>query len=243
MHIIKLDATNSTNSYLRELNKKQVLNDYTVVTCNHQLNGRGQMGTTWESEEGKNLVFSVFKDFSYLDFSNNFYISMAVSLAIIKTLQQFSIGKLKIKWPNDILSEDSKVCGVLIENIIKQDKIKASIIGIGLNVNQTNFVNLPKASSLKLLTGNQFDLNEVLIALVSNLKKEFKLIKDNDFEILKNSYESVLFRKNKPTTFRRNDGTVFTAYIKQVTNSGHLQLLLEDDVLSEFDLKQITLLY
>ncbi|WP_104734557.1 biotin--[acetyl-CoA-carboxylase] ligase [Hanstruepera ponticola] len=243
MHIIKLDAIDSTNSYLRQLSSTKPLKDYTIVMSDYQTKGRGQVGTNWESESGKNLMVSMFKDVSFLELKSHFYISMVVSLAIIKTLQQFSITKLSIKWPNDILSEDKKLCGVLIENVVKQDLLRATIIGIGLNVNQTQFDNLPRASSLKLLSGQHYDINEVLFGLITNIKHYFKILKAKAFDKLKTEYESHLFRKDKPSTFSDTEGNLFSGYIKQVTDSGCLQLLLEDNVLAEFNLKEITLLY
>lgn len=243
MHIIKLDAIDSTNSYLRRLSSKETPVDYTVVMANYQTKGRGQMGTIWNSESSKNLTISVFKSISKLSVDYPFYISMATSLALIKALKSFSIRKLKIKWPNDILAENDKICGILIENVIKKNNLKATIIGIGLNVNQTNFGGLPRASSLKLLTGNTLNLDEVLHTVVKYLKYYFMQLRKGDYEALKQEYESYLFRKNKPSTFRDAEGSVFSGIIKQVTVSGNLQVLLEDNIIKEFDLKEITLLY
>ena len=142
MNIIKLNAIDSTNTYLRQLSMTEVVEDFTVVTANHQTNGRGQMGTQWDSQVSKNLMVSVFKDVSHLDLECNFYISIVVSLSILEALKTFNIKNLKVKWPNDILSENKKIGGILIENIIKQTKLNATIIGFGLNVNQTQFDNL-----------------------------------------------------------------------------------------------------
>ncbi len=243
MHLIKLNATDSTNNYLRKLSNTSVLVDYTVVSADYQTNGRGQMGTIWNSESSKNLTVSVFKDVSKLNIEYPFYISIATSLALIKTLQSFSIPKLSIKWPNDILSEDKKICGVLIENVMKQNSLKESIIGIGLNVNQTNFKGLPKAASLKLLIGKTFILDEVLHTLIKYLKYYFMLVRKQEFNFLKKEYKSYLFRKNKPSTFLDAEGLMFSGIIKNVALSGNLQVLIEDDILKEFDLKDITLLY
>ena len=208
-----------------------------------QTNGRGQMGTAWNSKEGQNLTVSVFKDISFLKIEQHFFISIVTSLALLKTLRTFSITRLSIKWPNDILSENLKVCGILIENIIKQNNFNASIIGIGLNVNQTVFNNLPRASSLKLITGHVYHLDEVLHELIKNLKFYFDKLEQKDYKPLKKEYESFLFRKNKPSTFKDSEGNMFTGFIKKITNSGNLQILLEDEIVKEFDLKEITLLY
>ena len=196
MHLIKLNAIDSTNSYIRKLSSEVELVDYTVVSAKYQTNGRGQMGAVWNSENSKNLTVSVFKDVSKLYLEHPFYISMATSLALIKTVQSFSIPKLSIKWPNDILSEDKKICGILIENVIKQNRLRASIIGVGLNVNQTDFEGLPKAASLKLLLGNTFNLDEVLYTLIKYLKYYFMFLRKEEYDLIKREYESFLFRKN-----------------------------------------------
>jgi BirA family biotin operon repressor/biotin-[acetyl-CoA-carboxylase] ligase len=243
MRIIKLNATNSTNSYLRELISKENLDDFTVVSAKNQINGRGQMGTVWESKTAKNLTFSVFKNISEIDMEHNFYISMVIALSILKTLKELSIPKLSIKWPNDILSENKKICGVLIENVIKQSQLQASIIGIGLNVNQTDFENLPRASSLKEILGKVFVLDEVLVAVILNLKYYFKILEAGNFEFIKKAYEASLFRKNKPSTFKDAEGSMFSGFIKGISGDGKLQVLLEDEIIKTFDLKEITLLY
>lgn len=243
MRIIKLNAIDSTNSYMRRLSSEENLEDYTIVMAKHQTQGRGQMGTVWSSENSKNLMFSVFKDTSKFNLEYPFLISMVTSLAILRTLQSFSITKLSIKWPNDILSEDKKICGILIENVIKQNSLSNTIIGIGLNVNQTEFNNLPKASSLKLITGSIFDLEEVLFETIKNLKHYFRILKRADYSTLKMDYETYLFRKDKPSTFKDSEGFIFSGYIKNVTLFGNLQVLLEDDIIKEFDLKDITLMY
>ncbi|WP_055442838.1 biotin--[acetyl-CoA-carboxylase] ligase [Lacinutrix himadriensis] len=243
MRIIKLNAINSTNTFLKELSSEEGVVDYTVVQTDYQTKGRGQMGTLWTANSGENLMFSVFKDVSFLNFNQHFYISISVSIALIKTLEKHQISKLSIKWPNDILSENKKICGVLIENSIKQSRFKDSIIGIGLNVNQTNFENLPQASSLKLLTGRLFNVDEILLDFIENLKHYFMLLENGNLETLKTTYETYLFRKNKPSTFKDIEGEMFSGIIQSVSQNGNLQVLLEDNVLKEYDLKEIKLLY
>jgi len=243
MHIIKLNAIDSTNSYLKKLCTTEPVSDYTAVIAENQTQGRGQMGTIWNSESSKNLTFSVFKELSDFQFEAPFYISMVVALSLLKTLDALSIPRLSVKWPNDILSADKKICGVLIENVIKQNAIKASVIGIGINVNQITFENLPQASSLKTISGKEYDLNELTIAIINNLKDYFLLLKVKKYIELKKEYETHLFRKNKPSTFKDVEGVMFSGFIKSVSDIGYLQVLLEDNILKEFNLKEITLLY
>ena len=242
MRIIKLNATDSTNSFLKEMISKEVVTDYTIVVAEHQTNGRGQMGAVWDSEKGKNLMFSLFKDLSMHDVEFPFYISMAISLAIIKALRALNIPDLHIKWPNDILSADEKICGILIENVIK-NKLSCTIIGIGVNVNQTTFTNLPKASSLKNITGIHYNLDEILQSIIKHTKYYSLLLQQEKYDAVKNEYELCLFRKNKPSTFRDSKGVLFSGFIKGVTKYGKLQVILEDEIVKKFDLKEIKLLY
>lgn len=243
MTIIKLDAIDSTNSFLRKLYTYKSVEDFTVVTTKLQTNGRGQMGTVWASERCKNLTFSVFVNTSALQMDFPFYLSMVTATAVSAVLQDFFIPKISVKWPNDILSQDKKLCGILIENVMKKGVINASIIGIGLNVNQINFENLPKATSLSAITGKIYDLDEVLEALVKKLKAGILAIEQKQFETIKANYEANLFRKNKPSTFKDAKGNLFSGFIKGVTNEGNLRIVLEDNIVKTFTLKALTLLY
>jgi len=243
MHIIKLDAIDSTNSYLKTLSASSVLKDFTIVTAKTQSQGRGQMGTHWQADSGKNLTMSVYKQFSGVGLEQQFYISMATALALINTLSKFTIPRLFVKWPNDILSDNKKVCGILIENVIKQDRLIASVIGIGLNINQTEFTGVPNASSMRLINGSVFSTEEVLHTLLKELKETYGILEKGDLLNLKKAYEAKLFRKNKPSTFKTAEGNLFSGFIECVTNSGNLQLRLEDNEIREFGLKDISLLY
>jgi len=244
MTIIKLNATHSTNTFMRELLSIKDLEDYSVVWALDQTRGRGQMGTVWNSQPGKNLTVSIYKDISWLGISNHFFISILVSLALIQTLNELMIINLKIKWPNDILSDNKKIGGILIENIIKNNQLKASIIGIGLNVNQTEFDNLPQASSLINITGRIFSLDEILERVLSNLKASFlKLQEDHAFDELKKDYDNTLFRLNKPSTFKDKNNNLFAGYIYGTDRHGNLLVLLENKVIRSFGFKEITLMY
>lgn len=243
MRIIKVSAIDSTNSYLRKMSNEEFVKDYTIIVTDEQKKGRGQMGTIWSSEKGKNLTFSVFKELSSLAIEYSFYVSIVTSLSIIKALKEVNIPNLKIKWPNDILSEKNKVCGILIENVIKNSQLSSCIIGVGLNVNQTQFKKLPKASSLKLITGKHFGLDELLTKIINQLKHYFTRLDKGELTSLKQEYEDLLFRKNKPSTFKNAEGKMFSGFIKGISDFGKLTVLLEDDITKEFGLKEITLLY
>ena len=241
--ILKLDATDSTNQYLKDLLRSENPLDYTIVVAERQLNGRGQMGTVWESEGGKNLTFSVLRRFDSLNVKHQFVLNIAVSLAVYDVLNKLLVPDVTIKWPNDIMSGSKKICGILIENVLKGNRVGKSIIGIGLNVNQTDFSNLDKASSLKRITGRNFNLDELLQGLLECLWLQLESIESKTVSQLLPSYERLLFRKDKPSTFTDAHGEMFMGYIRRVSNSGKLVLELEDKEFKEFDLKEVNLLY
>ncbi len=241
--IIKLGATPSTNLYLRQLMNERPLDDFTIVVAREQTLGRGQMGTTWESEAGKNLTFSILKRLDMLEMTNPFVLNMCVSLAVFNTLTNLNIPDLRVKWPNDILSGHSKICGILIENILSGNRLVSSIIGIGLNVNQKTFKNLPNVSSLSILSGKMFDLDELVVLFRDALKTAFSDLEQKGTAFVKQSYERVLFRKDKPSTFKDAEGTVFMGFIRGVSKQGKLMVALEDEVLKEYNMKEISLMY
>jgi BirA family biotin operon repressor/biotin-[acetyl-CoA-carboxylase] ligase len=243
MYIIKLNAIDSTNTYLKAMTSVTLPKDFTVVVAEQQTEGRGQMGTNWQSEQDKNLTASVFKALKGFNIERQFYISMAVSLAVCKALISLQIPQLRIKWPNDILSANKKICGILIENVIKHNQFQGSVIGFGLNVNQKHFNNLPQASSLTLLTGNLYNKDEVLSKILTELQYYFKLLESKNYKELKAQYEAHLFRKDKPSTFKNTSNETFSGIIKGVEDNGKLKVWTENDIVKTFDLKEITLLY
>ncbi|CAM3306299.1 biotin--[acetyl-CoA-carboxylase] ligase [Zobellia roscoffensis] len=243
MNIIKLDATDSTNAYLKRLLSDVKQADFTVVSAKEQRSGKGQMGAKWESDTGKNLTFSVLRQDLALRANDYFLLNICVSLAVYNTLKAYQVPDLTIKWPNDILSGTSKICGILIENMLSGTLINTAIIGIGLNVNQTFFGTLENASSLKLILGYNFDLDELLHELVESLKSVFLELNTSSKESLWQTYEQVLFRKDKPSTFENKKNELFMGFIRGVSPKGKLQIAMEDNVLKEFDIKEVKLLY
>ncbi len=243
LRIVKLHTTESTNSYLKNLNKTQSLDKNTLVWALEQTNGRGQMGTTWLTEAGKNLTFSVFRKVSQLSLDQQFYVTMAASLAVKNVLEKLLIKNVSVKWPNDIMSGKDKICGILIESVIKKGHLDAVIIGVGLNVNQTNFKNPLRATSIKNLTGIHFDLEEILKMLVDEFFIYTKMIVDGLLQQIKQDYENHLFRRFKPTTFIKKSDNRFVGIIQGVTDQGKLVVLEEDEVLNNYDLKELKLLF
>jgi BirA family biotin operon repressor/biotin-[acetyl-CoA-carboxylase] ligase len=242
MQLIKLDAIDSTNEFLKGLSNKQNLENFTVVTAESQTKGKGQMGSVWSSEAGKNLIMSVLVKGFLFDINQIFTLNIAISLAVIETLESINIPDLSIKWPNDIMSYNKKIGGILIENSIKGEDTITSIVGLGLNVNQTNFENLPKASSLAVIANTTFDKGILLKMIIENL--ELKLQQWNQFsEMFWSHYTDRLFKKGVPMPFSDQNNINFMGIIQGVSTIGKLQVLLEDDSIAEFDIKEIQMLY
>ena len=242
MKLIKLDAIDSTNEFLKALSNKENLENFTVVTAENQTKGKGQMGSEWSSEIGKNLIMSILiKDYLF-DINQIFNLNIAVSLAVIETLESINIPDLSIKWPNDILSYNKKIGGILIENSIKSDGTILSVVGLGLNVNQTNFDNLPKASSLAAICERFFDKEELLLLVVENLEKKLNEW-NKKATVFWDNYSNRLFKKGVPMAFSDQNNQNFMGIIQGVSVIGKLQILLEDDSIAEFDIKEIQMLY
>lgn len=242
MNIIKLSAINSTNDYLKRLSSSQYVEKFTIVVAEHQTDGKGQMGAKWDTAPGKNLTFSVLIKDLLLEINEIFNLNAAVAVSIIQALKTFKIPDLCIKWPNDILAENKKIGGILIENSIKNNGEIFSIVGIGLNVNQTNFEGLPKASSLAAITGREYDKNVVLEAIAQNLIRNVSALLNKNADAIWEKYDKRLYKKGIPMPFESNDKK-FMGIIKGVTRSGNLRLLLEDDSIAEFKIKEVQMLY
>lgn len=242
MRIIKLNAIGSTNTYLKELLRQRPLEDFTVVVTKDQFEGRGQRENSWQTEPNKNLTFSILCNSLNFEAGAQFKLNMIVSVAVYEIITALNIPKLSLKWPNDILSHNKKIGGILIENYVKNNKISNSIIGIGLNVNQTSFSNLQKASSLKIITGQQYDLDNIMFGLINNLKERLTHWKSVEKE-LEINYESLLYRINKPSTFEDQSSNKFVAFIRGVTDSGELILELEGNTVKHYNSKEIRMLF
>ena len=243
MKLIKLNATDSTNDYLKRLQLNADTENWTVVTALSQTAGKGQMGSVWLSEEGKNLTMSILVMDSGIQVQQIFSLNIAVSVAIIIVLEKMGIPNLAVKWPNDIMSGNKKIGGILIENTIKTNTEIISIIGIGLNVNQTNFQNLPKASSLSKIMKKEFDSQMLLKSIFDALQFTFLKLSSHEIGNLWNDYNRKLFKIGIPMPFEKPDGIRFMAIIEEVNVYGKLVLKLEDDSVKAFELKEIAMLY
>lgn len=242
MNIIKLSAINSTNDYLKELLATRYVENFTVVTTENQTGGRGQMGTTWAVEPGKNLTFSLLVKDLLPTVNNIFSLNAGVAVAIAKALVSTGIPGISIKWPNDILAGNKKLGGILIENSIKSDGEIFSVIGIGINVNQQNFEGLPKATSLSLAAGRALDKDAILVAILDNIKLAVSRLINKDENGIWDDYHSLLYKKGVPMPFEKG-GRTFMGIIQSVTPNGSLRVCLEDETMAEYGIKEVQLLY
>ncbi len=243
MNIIKLDAIDSTNDYLKELSRSKIVDNFTIVTTDNQTKGKGQMGSVWKSEIGKNLTMSILIKDVLLNVNQIFDLNIAISLSVIEVLQEYSIPKLTIKWPNDIMSENKKIGGILIENSFKTDNKIESVVGIGLNVNQNHFLDLPKASSLRLISSLEYDLVELISKIYLQIKLNCEILIANKIDLLWEKYHQNLFKKGIPMPFEAENRTKFMGIIQGITKEGKLEVLLQDDSLKTFGIKEIAILY
>ena len=241
MNIIKLNAIDSTNNFLKELSATQILDNFTTVVTENQLKGKGQRGATWVSEDGKNLTFSTYIHHNPAFTNELFTFNVMASIALVKVLEKYQLPQLHIKWPNDILSENKKICGILIENTIKSDGRIHCIIGIGLNVNQMVFQNLPKASSMVILKNMVFDKEVLLNEILKSLKHHYNQLENPT--LLWKKYHTYLYKKGIPVAFENTSKEQFMGIIQGVSTFGKLMVLLENDTIHEYDIKEIKMLY
>lgn len=239
MRLVKLDAIDSTNDFLKKLSRSQTVENFTAVSAENQTKGKGQMGSVWQSEIGKNLIMSLLVKEVLMNKSAIFKLNSCVALSVIEVLQEHSIPNLSIKWPNDIMSGNKKIGGILIENSFKTDSIE-SIVGLGLNVNQTDFEGLPQASSLAVVARKTFDKDALLIAIAETIERNCQSI---DEDLLWEKYQRTLFKKGIPMAFENGQSKRFMGIIDGVESDGKLRLLLEDDSTATFGIKEIKMLY
>lgn len=220
-----------------------MLEDYTIAITDDQSSGRGQMNNSWHSEPFKNLTFSIFTKFKNLQISQQSYLNFAVSNAIFDVLNSMSVPELRIKWPNDIMSGNQKLCGILVETTFTNQKIKNSVIGIGLNVNQEIFPHhLTHASSLKNILQKEFDLEKIMLQLVEKIQHYISEIEVGNFEPIHKNYLENLYKKDVPAAFKNeNTQLFFMGMIKGVASNGNLLIQLEDDSIKEFQIKEVSL--
>jgi BirA family biotin operon repressor/biotin-[acetyl-CoA-carboxylase] ligase len=207
-----------------------------------QYAGRGQQQNKWHSEPGSNLAFSILLNPVFLPVGNQFDLTRVVSLGVYDALHQFLGDGLKIKWPNDVYYNDGKLGGILIENILQGYKIKHSVIGIGLNINQTDFPDwVPNPASVKQILQRNEDKLAILSDICSHIEGWYLKLKAGKTEDVRHAYLSILYWLNRQGQFRSN-GETFAGTIKNVRENG---LLVVENNLNEeleFNFKQIEFL-
>ena len=236
--IIHIRETNSTNNYLKELLQTQNVDEGTVVWADFQSAGKGQRGNGWESEAGKNILFSIVLFPGFIKAGEQFILSQIVSLAVANCLQEYTAG-ISIKWPNDIYWNEKKICGILLENTILEDNIGHSVAGIGININQENFTSeAPNPVSLKQITNRDYNLEEILKTVVDNINVYYQQIKIGNTDFLIKQYKESLFRKDGYHLY--NDGiSDFLARIQDVDSSGLLILKTKEGEERHFAFKEV----
>lgn len=245
MPITHIPSLPSTSDYLRHLaDSAATLEPYDAVRADFQTRGRGQVGNSWESEEGRNLLISVYARPQAVDVARQFVVSMAVSIAVAETVAQLLPPdvrpQVKVKWPNDVYVADRKICGILVENRLAGRMIADTIIGVGLNVNQEVFTSpAPNPVSIKNISGQENDIAQVADALISALRLRLALVDDcDDAEVLR-LYWSLLYRADGSYHNFADAQGPFSAKILSVMPDGHLVLLTQAGERRTYTFKEV----
>ena len=220
--LVFVPECHSTNSLALELSQKEDLPEGTIVITDNQKQGRGQQGNTWVTEPGKNLTFSIIVKPTFLSIKDQFQLNMVVSLAIRDFIQERLKKKVSVKWPNDIIVDDYKLCGILIENQIQGSAFSNSIIGIGLNINQRAF-HSKSASSLSILSHRTFNLQTMLEEAVGHIEVWYLLLRQQGVDRIKKAYLTSLYGANEIKSFKAGESQ-FEGMIKGVDDTGRLMI-------------------
>jgi len=240
--IIRLEETDSTNNFALQYVKHNSFEEGLLFIADKQTYGKGQTGNRWESESGKNLTFSFILKPAFLKAEKQFLISKISSLAVADMLKELKTGNISIKWPNDIYAGKQKIAGLLIENILHDQTFDISVVGIGININQTSFSKeIPNPVSLKILHSNEFELDACLQIFVLKIDYWYWQLKQNNIALIDHAYLNLLFLFNQTASFRYFN-KIIQAKITGVNGFGKLQLQKEDGSLIECDFKELTYL-
>ncbi|NJN26084.1 MAG: biotin--[acetyl-CoA-carboxylase] ligase [Cyclobacteriaceae bacterium] len=232
-----LPSCHSTNEEAAKLIMRREQANGQVIYTDFQSKGRGQRGNSWESEEGANILISVVLDTHFIEATDFFHLNILTSLAIHDVLNEYIKMDVKIKWPNDLMFENKKIAGILIENYLKQSVIEWCIVGVGLNINQLKF-NEPGAVSLAQICGQTFDREELIGLLLQKVEGRYLQLQRGAFTKLKDEYHESLYWKGQIHVFQDTANRFFNGKILGVESSGKLRLALEDGE-QAFDFKEI----
>ena len=239
---IFLKKLTSTNSYLSQLLLTELMTEGTIIQAGFQTAGRGQKYNKWESEDSKNLIFSILLYPCFIPPAKQFLISMAISMGISDFLSRHT-DRCRIKWPNDIYVNNDKIAGILIENSLMDNEIKSSVAGIGFNINQVDFMSdAPNPVSLKMITGCEHDLKLTLDQLLSDLDKRYKQLLKGEFLKIRNEYNLNLFRLSEWCQY--SDGKKeFTGRIKSAGEDGRLLIENSDGTVNGYLFKEVDFIH
>jgi BirA family transcriptional regulator, biotin operon repressor / biotin---[acetyl-CoA-carboxylase] ligase len=188
-----LPTCTSTNYEAQQLLLKNEATEGCTVITAQQTAGRGQRGNTWEAEPGKNITLSIILLPKFLAVKDQFYLNMVVSLGVLDLLHEYGIKEAQVKWPNDLIFQDKKLGGILIENTINSLTLQHSIVGIGLNVNQLQF-GYTTATSIAKVTGHDVNLESITKRLLELLEKRYLELRYGKTAKLKYEYLQALYR-------------------------------------------------
>jgi BirA family biotin operon repressor/biotin-[acetyl-CoA-carboxylase] ligase len=239
---LKLPSCHSTNAVAADLLAESATAEGTVIITDNQTSGKGQRGNTWESQPGKNLTLSIILKPRFLPLTRQFDLTVVSSLALTNTLVDIGMPAPQIKWPNDIYYKGSKIAGILIENSVRSNILEWSILGIGLNVNQSGF-KTAGATSVKLELRDEVNLEWVLQNLLRRLSEYYAVLKSGRYRELRALYMERLMWLNEQRTFQNNAlNTSFSGVIQRVSDQGKLIIAI-DNHQEAFDFKTITFLH
>ncbi|MBK5284384.1 MAG: biotin--[acetyl-CoA-carboxylase] ligase [Bacteroidia bacterium] len=239
-HMLRLENTASTNLAAWELLSKSRPEEGFAVLAQFQTRGRGQVGTQWESESGKNLLVSYILYPVFIEPKDLFILNKVVSLGVYDFVKHVLKKDVCIKWPNDIYYRSNKISGLLIENSVTFSDVNYSIVGIGLNVNQTKFnTHIPPATSIKLITKKKYDLEKCFNELSSFIEARYLQLKEKKLSDINNDYKKVLYRFREFCIFKKKQVS-FKARIVDVMEDGKLLLENENGKFESFRFKEIS---
>lgn len=232
----------STNVFAQELLSKTEPKEGTVIYTHTQTAGKGQIGSTWDSEPGQNLAMSTILYPRWLPIHQQYSLNQAVALAARDVAAQYTALPVYIKWPNDIYVHKAKTAGILIQNSLSGARIQSAIIGIGINVNQLVFAAYPTpATSLSLAAGRPLSLEQLLHDLCASMEQRYLLLRQGHYDRIAQEYLRHLYQYQQPAPYLRPDGQRFTGTITGVSPTGKLQMNVAGSA-EEFDLKGLSFL-
>jgi BirA family biotin operon repressor/biotin-[acetyl-CoA-carboxylase] ligase len=221
-NLVELDSVDSTNNFAKNLLSTSAPVEGTIILAKEQFAGRGQAGNTWKTEPGMNLTASLILYPDFLEIDRQFFLNMAIALAVKDFCEYVLNDEVKIKWPNDIYYHNKKLGGILIENVIQGTKLVSSVAGIGINVNQLEFdPALPNPVSLSQITNSNYEVKEVVKNLCVYLEKYYLQLRQRHFNFLDKAYTEALYRYQQTYAFKKGEQS-FKGEINGVTRDGKI---------------------